>query len=107
MPGCVLREGSLKNELWFGLGLVVTGHEIAGPRSPEPYPAPTVYEAFGRALADRTNGSERLAFARVMELEKVIWNQRIIVSSMERSWSWRLTRPLRAARRLLGGRLKA
>ena len=98
----MFREGWLKNELWCGLGLVVTGLAIEGPSWPEPYPVPDVYEAFGRELATQSHNSERLGLLQVMELEKEIWNQKIIVSSMERSWSWRLTRPLRAARRLLG-----
>ena len=54
-------------------------------------------------VADTNHGgsdsSEQLQFAKVLELERQIWAERQRADAMERSWSWRVTRPLRAVRR--------
>lgn len=75
VQGRVVRTGRQKNELWGGLGLVVTGWALADTVWPRPYSADEVLES---------------------ELDA----QRNLVRLMEQSWSWRLTEPLRRARSL-------
>jgi hypothetical protein len=88
VQGRALRE---KNELWAGLGVVVTGWE-PGPRvGPSVYTAPDVYANFA--------GAAHANYGQLMELECELAAQREVVKLMERSWSWRITSPLRRLRR--------
>lgn len=99
VPGRVYREGPQADELWYGLGLVVTGWDV-GEERPGIYPAPDVYGAFARSLA---GGQAPGAIGRgqLLGLEADLEDQRRLVSLMEQSLSWRVTAPLRALRRLL------
>lgn len=100
VQGRVMREGPLKDEFWCGLGLVVTGWEL-GPDAHwwEAYPTSEVYTAFAttRAAGDVT---QRLGYGQLLELEDQLAEQKNLVQVMERTWSWRLTAPLRSVRRL-------
>jgi hypothetical protein len=102
VPGRVYREGPQTNELWYGLGLVVTGWDVGERERPRIYPAPDVYAAFARSLADG-EAPGAIGRGQLLELEAELENQRRLVSMMERSSSWRVTAPLRALRRLLRG----
>ena len=101
VPGRVHREGPLEDELWYGLGLVVTGWDVGQDDRPGIYPAPDVYEAFARSLADSEAAPRGIGQGQLLELEAELENQRQLVSLMEQSLSWRVTGPLRALRRLL------
>lgn len=100
VPGRVYRDGPQANELWWGLGLVVTGWDVGEGDSPVTYPAPDVYEAFARSLSDGV-ATRALGQGQLLELEAELENQRRLVTLMEQSLSWRVTAPLRALRRLL------
>ena len=43
VQGQVMREGPQENELWYGLGVVVTGSELRNADWPRHYAAPEVY----------------------------------------------------------------
>jgi hypothetical protein len=98
VPGRVYREGPQEDELWYGLGLVITGWDTDD--SPDIYPAPDVYEAFTRSLAGG-EAPRALGHGQLLELEAELQDQRRLVSLMEQSLSWRVTAPLRGLRRLL------
>jgi len=100
VPGRVYREGSQKDELWYGLGLVVTGWGVTDGDRPRIYPAPYVYDAFARSLADG-DVPRAIGHGQLLELEAELENQRRLVSLMETSLSWRVTAPLRALRGVL------
>jgi Methyltransferase domain len=100
VPGHVHCEGPLEDELWYGLGLVVTGWDVADDDRPGIYPTPDVYEAFARSLADG-DAPHAIGQGQLLELEAELENQRRLVSLMAQSLSWRVTAPLRALRSLL------
>ena len=101
VPGRVMREGPVKDEYWSGLGLIVTG---AGLDLPQPawsaYAVPYVYDGFSKALASAGETIDPLSLGRISELEQELAIHRDLVRLVENSWSWRLTAPLRAAKRL-------
>jgi hypothetical protein len=101
VQGVIFHEGPNKDELWHGLGLIVTGREI-GEVSPWPqvYAAPDVYAAFAGVLAG-SNVAHRPGYNQLLELEHDLAVQREVVRLMERSWSWRLTAPLRSLRQVV------
>jgi methyltransferase family protein len=99
VPGRVYREGPQEDEFWYGLGLVVTGWDAKEDDTPAIYPVPDVYEAFARSRASAGTPSG-LGHGQLLELEAELETQRRLVSLMERSLSWRVTKPLRAVRRL-------
>ena len=100
VQGCVVSEGPQKDELWYGLGLVVVGWELGeGAAWPRAYAAPNVYDAFSKALV-ASGAPEPLGYTKILDLERELAGQRELLRLMERSWSWRLTAPLRAARGL-------
>jgi hypothetical protein len=98
VQGRVMREGPQIDELWYGLGLVLTGDELVGPTWPRAYAAPEVYDTF----SDTRQGhrGQRLGYGQLVELQREVAVHKELVRLMERSWSWRLTAPLRAARRV-------
>jgi Methyltransferase domain len=101
VPGRVYREGPQADELWYGLGIVVTGARSPSAAWPRAYAVPEVYEAFARSAgngAGRRPGAEQ-----VRELEREVATQKEVVRLMQQSWSWRLTSPLRWARSLRRG----
>lgn len=101
VQGGIFREGPNKDELWHGLGLIVTGWEI-GEASPSPqvYAAPDVYAAFA-SVRGAGNVAQRPGYNQLLELEHDLAVQREVVKLMERSWSWRLTAPLRNLRKIV------
>jgi hypothetical protein len=97
VQGKVMSEGPQKDELWYGLGLVVTGWDILGDEDwPPSYSARDVYAAFADVLAEGEPTS-RIGYGQLRELEDQLADQRELVRLMERSWSWCLTSPLRSA----------
>lgn len=97
----MLRDGPQANELWYGLGLVVTGQPLADDEPwPAAYPAPTVYAAFSRALREEGILADALGHRQLLDLEEQLEEQRRLVAVMERSLSWRVTAPLRRVRGL-------
>jgi len=100
VPGRVMATGPNKDNLWSGFGLIVTDLEVGDVASwPLTYPAPEVYGAF--AEAHRRDGAPPIGHAQMVELQTELADQQRLVSLMRSSWSWRLTRPLRAGRDLL------
>jgi hypothetical protein len=61
-----------------------------------------LYERFIADVAAASEPSERARFTQTIALEREVWDLKQLVKGIERSWSWRLTRPLRAARNLMG-----
>jgi Methyltransferase domain len=101
VPGRVDRQGPLADELWYGLGVVVTGAELPSAAWPRAYAVPEVYEAFAQSAG---NGAEwRAGAEQVRELEREVATQREVVRLMQQSWSWRVTKPLRWVRSLRRG----
>jgi hypothetical protein len=100
VAGRVMRHGPQADELWYGLGLVVTGWDFERDEWPEAYGAPEVYDAFAatRAAGDE---SRRPGYGQLLELEHELEVQKELRRLMERSLSWRVTAPLRGARGLL------
>jgi methyltransferase family protein len=100
VPGGMILEPG-KNELWHGLGLIVTEWEIDDPAPwPQVHPAPDVYAAFASALADR-DAARSPDYRQLLALEEALAVQRRVVRLMERSWSWRVTAPLRSLRHFI------
>ena len=93
--GRVMREGPQKNELWWGLGIVVTGNRLDAAW-PSPYSAREVYAGFSRSLTESGAIEEPIGYGQLIELHDEIANLKSIVRKMEMSASWRLTRPFRA-----------
>ena len=100
VQGRVMCEGPQENELWYGLGLVVTGWELEDAAWARAYAAPKVYESFGEALVRTGRVTQRLGYDQFVELELELEEQRNLVKVMEGSLSWRLTAPLRGTRSL-------
>lgn len=101
VPGRVMREGPQKDEYWSGLGIIVTGAELDVPSWPSAYPVSRVYEGFSSSRVDAAESSEALGTRQLVELEEQLATQKDLLRLMEASWSWRLTAPLRSARRLM------
>ena len=109
VQGRVMSEGAQKDELWYGLGLVLTGWEVGDDADqPRAYPAPDVYAAFSDSLQREGSARHRLGHTQLLDLERELAVERELVRLMQTSLSWRLTAPLRAindvARRIRGRR---
>jgi hypothetical protein len=90
--GRALKENDVPS-LWAGLGLIVTGLDTGTHAArPQLVAGPDVY---GRVAA--AEGSQ------LLNLERELAEQRESMRLMERSWSWRLTKPLRSLRRIVKG----
>ena len=101
VPGRVMLEGKNKDELWTGLGLVLTGHGVANEvRWPRMYSASEVYEAF-TSSGSGGNSTDQRGDVQLIRLEHELAGQRELLKLMERSLSWRVTAPLRAVRRVV------
>jgi hypothetical protein len=94
VSGRVMREGPQKNELWWGLGIVVLGEPLDS-EWPTPYSARDVYAGFSRSLTESGSIEEPIGYGQLVELHDEIASLKSLVRKMERSASWRLTRPLR------------
>ena len=99
VQGVVASEGEFKDELWGGLGLIVVGWELGELTGHRAYEAPLVYEAFVRGDLDR-DAPLGPGAKRIHDLERELAELRECLVLMERSWSWRLTMPLRRIRRM-------
>ena len=106
VQGRVMQEGPHKDELWWGLGVVVVGPEFDGATWPQAYDGRDVYDVFSQFLVAGGRINQRLGHSQTLELEAQVARERELVGLMEGSWSWRLTSPLRnvkqLARRLTG-----
>ena len=100
VQGQVMREGPQENELWYGLGLVVTGSEVPNADWPRHYAAPEVYAGFSSSLQRDDEISQPLGEGQLIELQREAADQKALVELMQSSVSWRLTAPLRRLRRL-------
>lgn len=98
VTGKVMREGPSMGELWSGVGLIVTGWDFhAEPTWPRAYSAADAYSALGDVLAG-DDPSLRPGHVQLLKLQRELNEQMKLVGAMERSLSWRLTRPLRLLR---------
>jgi hypothetical protein len=92
--GRVMREGPQENELWWGLGMVITGDRL-DDEWPAAYSGREVYAGFSRSLMQDAAIEEPIGYGQLVELHDEIARLKSLVRTMERSASWRLTRPLR------------
>lgn len=98
VPGYEFRHGHFDGQVWGGLGLIVTGEQRADAYADSPlqwrYAVP-----FAERRA-RTEDRTALAAARaeIGALREEVARQRQGLESMRESISWRVTRPLRAAK---------
>jgi hypothetical protein len=98
VQGRVMADGPQKDELWYGLGLVVVGWDLGDDADwPQPYPAPDVYGAFSEARPGAGKASERLGYTQLLDVERDLAVERDVVRLMQSSLSWRMTAPLRRA----------
>jgi hypothetical protein len=99
VQGKVFRTGPYEDELWSGLGIVLTGWGgvTYGQSITPAYSAPEVYGAFADALSGG-DPVRRPGYGQVLELERDLATARGLVDVMERSLSWRITAPLRSGR---------
>ena len=95
VQGKVMREGPQADELWWGLGLIVTGERLDRVW-PNPYSGPEVYAGFSRALVEGGELANPIGYGQLVELHGEVGALKELVRGMERSASWRSTRPLRA-----------
>jgi hypothetical protein len=104
VPGLVRKEGALKDDFWSGLGLIVTGWELAEEDHwPAVYAVPEVYASFSDMRA-KTDDERRIGYEQLLKLDGELAEQKKIVSMMKSSLSWRITSPLRTLRQLPRGR---
>jgi hypothetical protein len=96
VTGRVMTEGPERNELWYGLGLVVVGHEVEIGPWPAAYSASEAYRALSSALESEERIEEPIGYGQYVELQGHVVELRNVITSMETSLSWSLTRPLRA-----------
>lgn len=95
VAGNVRCEGQSADDLWCGLGLIVTGVEVEH-KFGRTYPAPAVFDAFARARAEA--GHPRPGDRQILNLERDLERKANLIRLMQSSWSWRLTAPLRGSR---------
>ena len=100
IQGRVMREGPQQDELWYGLGLVVTGVGPWNSDWPDTYAASEVYAGFSSSLARADAIEQRLGYRQLVELQREAAEQKALVKLMESSVSWRLAAPLRHLRAL-------
>ena len=103
VQGRVAKEGPQANKLLWGLGIVVTGDRLE-VEWPSPYSAPELYAGLSRSLVESSAIDEPFGSSQLVELHEEVARLKSVVRRMERSASWRMTRPLRGikarARRL-------
>jgi hypothetical protein len=95
VPGVVNREGRFADNQSWGLGIVITGWEI-GETWPSSYAAHTVYRAFAESEAASKLGVH-VDQPRLLAFDRDLAIQQRLVADLRRTWSWRLTKPLRMA----------
>jgi hypothetical protein len=98
VQGQVMREGPQENELWYGLGIVVTGPELLNADWPKHYVAPEVYAGFSSSLRRDGEIPQPLGDSQLIELQREVADRGALVDLMQSSVSWKLTAPLRRLR---------
>jgi hypothetical protein len=103
VQGRVAKDGPQANKLLWGLGMVVTGDRL-GVAWPTQYSAPELYAGLSRSLVESGAIDEPFGSSQLVELHDEVAHLKSVLRRMERSASWRVTRPLRdlkaGARRL-------
>jgi hypothetical protein len=103
VQGRVAKEGPQANKLLWGLGIVVTGDRL-DVEWPTQYSAPALYAGLSRSLVESDAIEEPFGSSQLADLHEEVAHLKSVVRRMERSASWRVTRPLRnlkaGARRL-------
>jgi Methyltransferase domain len=92
--GRVAKEGPQANKLLWGLGIVVTGDRL-DVEWPSQYSAPELYAGLSRSLVESGAIDEPFGSSQLVELHEEVAHLKSVVRRMERSASWRVTRPLR------------
>jgi hypothetical protein len=124
VPGYIFKEKGLKHELWGGLGLVVVDDSQPALQTPDPeqqryYAAAPLFAEIRNLVVEREEdadarrtGEMTALRERVRELEEEIEAlrrdahlERTARAGLERSISWRVTRPLRSAKTLARRRM--
>jgi hypothetical protein len=117
VPGYMFKEERLEHELWGGLGLVVVddsrpAHQVPDPMQQRYYPAAPLFAEIRDIVVAREEGRDvrrreehELLREQVAELQEEVErlggevrHERAGRDQLERSISWRLTRPLRSAK---------
>jgi Methyltransferase domain len=93
VQGAVPKEGRFADHLGAGLGLVVIGWRVEQPWPPV-YPASLVYRAFTESETAR---AAQIGERDILDVEREFLAEKRLVAEMRRTWSWRLTKPLRVA----------
>lgn len=101
VTGRVMTEGPERDELWYGLGVVVVGHDLDIGPWPSSYDASTAYRALSRALEQDGRLEEPIGYGQYVELQSDVAELRRVIDGMQRSLSWKVTAPLRALRAAL------
>jgi hypothetical protein len=96
VEGFAMAEGEKKDQTWGGFALIATGWDNVESVYPHRYPAPLVWEAFSRSLG----ADDPITATQVAYVEEQYETERNLVRLMESSLSWRITKPLRTAKRL-------
>jgi hypothetical protein len=106
VTGRVMTEGPERDELWYGLGLVVVGHDAEIGPWPKSHSASMAYRALSELLEADREIEEPIGYGQYVELQGDVAELKKVIELMEGSLSWRLTKPLRSAsaavRRLRG-----
>ena len=92
--GRVAKEGQGANKLLWGLGMVVTGDRL-DTEWPTSYSARELYADLSRSLLESGAIAEPFGHSQLVELDQEVARLKSVVQTMERSASWRVTRPLR------------
>ncbi|ADB53865.1 hypothetical protein Cwoe_5460 [Conexibacter woesei DSM 14684] len=117
VPGYMFKQPSLRHELWGGLGLIVVDDSRPATADPEVlqqryYPAAPLWAEVRDTVVSREQGDEtvpadeltamndRVALLerQLAEMEELVLRERHGRNALEQSISWKLTRPLRAAK---------
>jgi hypothetical protein len=101
VTGRVMTEGPEQDELWYGLGVVVVGHEVDIGPWPSAYDASTAYRALSRALEQEGQLDEPIGYGQYVELQGDVAELSRVIDGMQRSLSWKVTAPLRTLRAAL------
>lgn len=98
VPGRIRNGGPLKDQLWGGLALVVTGWSSPGTDDiPSVYASTDVIDAF-LTSPDGGDRVRRPQYVELAKLETRVASLRRQLARIEQSWSWRSTAPLRSVR---------
>jgi len=96
VEGFAMSAGDKAHQAWGGFALIAAGWDDLEPVYAQRYPAPLVWEGFSRSLGVE----DPITAAQVAHVEEQYETERNLRQLMESSLSWRLTKPLRAAKKL-------